>query len=312
MAEKTVIALGFFDGVHIGHGALLRKTVERAKELDIAAQGAAENRVAPAAFTFDRAPKEFVTGVNVPLLTSVDERRALIRDLYGIERTIVAPFDRAMMTMPWQSFLERLVARYGAAHLVAGHDYRFGYQNEGTPELLRDWCAAHGLGCDVISKVELGGVTVSSTHIRALVEDGDVERAAEFLGHPYAMTGEVAHGHRLGSTELFPTVNLMPEAWRVLPRRGVYAARATLWGGGVLAAVTNVGVRPTVGGGDDTVSVETHLIDWDGDIYGQPFKVEFLRFLRDERPFGSVPELHAQIEADIAAARRFIRKSVKK
>ena len=184
MAEQTVIALGFFDGVHLGHGALLRRTAERA----------AERGMTPAAFTFDRAPKEFVTGVNVPLLTSAAERAALIREVYGIERTIVATFDNAMMTMPWRSFLELLVSRYGAAHLVAGHDYRFGYKNEGTPEILRAWCAEHGLGCDVIPKVELRGVTVSSTHIRSLVEAGDMEGAAAFLGHPYAVTGTVRHG----------------------------------------------------------------------------------------------------------------------
>ena len=283
MAERTVIALGFF-------GALLRKTVERANELN----------AAPAAFTFDRAPKEFVTGVNVPLLTGVEERRALIHDLYGIENTIVAPFDRAMMTMPWRDFLEKLlVGRYHAVHLVAGHDYGFGYKNEGTPEILRDWCAKHDLGCDIIPKVELGGVTVSSTHIRALVEDGDMEGAAAFLGHPYALTGTVAHGKHLGTEELFPTVNLMPEPWRVLPKLGVYAARVVLPDGSVYPGVTNVGIRPTIID-DNRVTIETYLIDFDGDLYEKEIKIEFLRYLRGEHKFGSMRELHAQIEKDIA------------
>ena len=302
MAEKTVIALGFFDGVHIGHGALLRKTVERARELDIAAHGAAEHRIAPAAFTFDRAPEEFVTGVPVPLLTTVAERCALIRALYGIENTIVAPFDRAMMTLPWRDFLEQLVERRGAAWLVAGHDYRFGYKNEGTPEILRDWCAAHGLGCDIIPKVVLRGVTVSSTHIRALVESGDMEEAAAFLGHPYAVTGVVTHGRGIGTRRLFPTVNLTPEPSRVVPKHGVYAARATLPDGGIFAGVTNVGVRPTVSS-DGTVSIETHLIDYSGDLYGKEIKVDFLRRLREERKFATTEELHRQIEQDIARSR---------
>ena len=292
MAEQTVIALGFFDGVHLGHGALLRRTAERA----------AERGMTPAAFTFDRAPKEFVTGVNVPLLTSAAERAALIREVYGIERTIVATFDNAMMTMPWRSFLELLVSRYGAAHLVAGHDYRFGYKNEGTPERLRDWCAGHGLGCDIIPKVELHGVTVSSTHIRSLVEEGDMESAAAFLGHPYAVTGTVKHGKHLGTEELFPTVNLMPEPWRVLPRFGVYAVRVILEGGAVYPGVTNVGIRPTIVD-DNRVTIETNLIGFSGDLYGRELRLEFRRRLRDERKFGSMAELHAQIERDIAAAR---------
>ena len=292
MAEQTVIALGFFDGVHLGHGALLRRTAERA----------AERGMTPAAFTFDRAPKEFVTGVNVPLLTSAAGRAALIREVYGIERTIVATFDNAMMTMPWRSFLELLVSRYGAAHLVAGHDYRFGYKNEGTPEILRAWCAEHGLGCDIIPKVELRGVTVSSTHIRSLVEAGDMEGAAAFLGHPYAVTGTVKHGKHLGTEELFPTVNLMPEPWRVLPRFGVYAVRVALSEGSEYAGVTNVGIRPTIVD-DNRVTIETNLIGFSGDLYGHELRLEFRRRLRDERKFGSMAELYAQIERDIAAAK---------
>ena len=292
MAERTVIALGFFDGVHIGHGALLRKTVERARELNATS----------AAFTFDRAPKEFVTGVTVPLLTGVAERRALIRELYGIARTIVAPFDNAMMTMPWRSFLELLVSRHGAVHLVAGHDYRFGYKNEGTPDILRAWCAEHGLGCDIIPKVEFHGVTVSSTHIRALVEAGDMAGAAAFLGHPYTVIGTVKHGKHLGTEELFPTVNLMPEPWRVLPRFGVYAVRVMLDDGTVYPGVTNVGIRPTIVD-DNRVTIETNLIDFDGDLYGKELKIEFLRYLRGEKKFSSMAELHAQIARDIDAAR---------
>ena len=299
MAEKTVIALGFFDGVHIGHGALLRKTVARARELD----------ATPAAFTFDRAPKEFVTGANVPLLTSVDERRRAIRELYGIERTIVAPFDNAMMTMPWRDFLEKLlVGKYHAVHLVAGHDYGFGYKNEGTPALLRDWCAARGVGCDIVARVELRGVTVSSTHIRALVEDGDMAGAAAFLGRPYTVCGTVRHGKHLGTEELFPTVNLMPEPWRVLPRFGVYATRVTLPDGNAYAGVTNVGIRPTIVD-DNRVTIETYLVGFDGNLYEQEIRLEFLRYLRPERKFDAMAELHAQIERDVAQAKELWNKA---
>lgn len=292
MADRTVIALGFFDGVHIGHGALLRKTVERA----------CEQHAVSAAFTFDRSPKEFVTGVPVPLLTGVEERRALIRGLYGVERIIIAPFDRVMMTMPWRDFLETLLAgQYGAVWLVAGHDYRFGYKNEGTPELLRAWCVENGVGCDIIPKVELDGVTVSSTYIRRLVETGELERAAMFLGHPYALPGTVTHGRRLGTSKLVPTLNLAPDTAQVLPPRGVYASRTRLPDGSVLRSVTNIGARPTVGPDGETV-IETHLIGYDGDLYGAAVRVELLRFLREERRFVSIEELRRQIEQDIARA----------
>ena len=173
MAAPCVIALGFFDGVHIGHGALLRRTVERAGQLGIK----------PAVVTFDRPPKEVVTGQPVALINSPQERQDLIRRLYGIEQVIFAPFDEKMMTMPWQDFItEVLVKQYGAVHLVAGHDYHFGHKNEGDPEKLQQKCAELGLGCDIIPKVELHGTTVSSTLIRALIEQGDVAQAAAYIG----------------------------------------------------------------------------------------------------------------------------------
>lgn len=188
MSEATVIALGFFDGVHLGHGALLRKTAERARELG----------VTPAAFTFDRSPKEFVTGVPVPLLTSAAERAEIIREYYGIGTVFVEPFDRAMMTMPWEDFItELLVKKYRAVHLVAGHDFRFGYKNQGDPEKLCEKCRALGLGCDIIPKVELDGVTVSSTYIRSLIEAGEVERARALsrASAPHERHGPPRRGH---------------------------------------------------------------------------------------------------------------------
>jgi len=297
MAEKAVIALGFFDGVHIGHGALLRRTAERARELG----------AAPMAFTFDRSPREFVTGVPVPLLTDVNERCALIRRLYGVERVIVAQFDRALMTMPWRDFLaDLLVGEHHAVWLIAGHDYRFGYRNEGTAELLRAWCAEHDVGCDVIPKVELDGVTVSSTYIRSLIEAGELERAAAFLGHPYALSGTVVPGRHIGSHELVPTVNLAAGPGRVLPPRGVCASRTYLPDGSAYASVTNVGVRPTVGG-DGSLSVETHLIGYEGNLYGAELRVELLRFLRGERRFDSVEALRRQIERDIEQSSKTIK-----
>ena len=291
--SKRVIALGFFDGVHIGHGALLKKTAERARELGCVS----------AAFTFDRAPKEFVTGIPVPLLTTPEERSELIRELYGIDEVIVAPFDRAMMTMPWQDFIEKLLLeQYGAVHLVAGHDYHFGFKNQGTPEILRDYCAAHGIGCDIIPKVEYQGTTVSSTHIRTLIEAGEVECAAEFLGHFHRMSGAVEHGCGIGARLLFPAANLIPRGASIVPARGVYATKVTLENGETYPGVTNVGTRPTVSDGK-AVTVETYLIGFSGDMYGQRIRVEFCRRLRGEEKFSSTQALHDQIAQDIEQAK---------
>lgn len=295
--NRRVIALGFFDGVHIGHGALLRKTAERAREKGCVS----------AAFTFDRAPKEFVTGIPVPLLTTPQERSELIGELYGIDEVIVAPFDHAMMTMPWQDFIETLLrGQYGAVHLVAGHDYHFGFKNQGTPEILRDYCAAHGIGCDIIPKVEYQGTTVSSTHIRGLIEAGEVERAAEFLGHFHRMSGTVEHGCGIGAKRLFPTANLIPRGAAIVPARGVYATKVTLESGETYSGVTNVGTRPTVSDGS-AVTVETYLIDFAGDLYGQRIRVEFCRRLRGEGKFSSTQALHDRITQDIKQAKEILK-----
>ena len=288
--EKTVIALGFFDGVHRGHGALLRKAAERAGEVN----------AAPAVFTFDRSPKEFVTGRPVLLINSNDDRRDIIRRVYGIQRVIFAPFDREMMTMPWQDFItELLVKQYGAVHLVAGHDYRFGHKNEGTVERLREKCRELGLGCDIIPKVELEGSTVSSTYIRTLLEQGDVERAALVLGHPHCLSQTVRHGQRLGRTIGIPTVNLAVPAHVLTPERGVYITRAFLPDGRSCPGVTNVGTRPTVTEGD-TVSVETYLLGFDGDLYGQTVRLDFYKRLRGEVKFPSLEALRQEILRNVA------------
>ena len=297
MSEKNVIALGFFDGVHLGHGALLKMTAERASAL-----GAHS-----AAFTFDRSPKEFVTGKSVPLLTDAEARAEWIRGLYGIDSVIVAPFDREMMTMPWEDFLTMLVEKHGAVHLVAGHDYRFGHKNAGDVARLAEWCAAHGLGCDVIPKVELDGTTVSSTYIRTLVESGDVERAARFLGHPHTFAGAVCHGCGLGTKRLFPTANLRPGEHTIIPAHGVYAVRVLL-DGREYAGVTNVGVRPTVSDGNE-VTFETYVLDFSGDLYGKRLRLEFLKMLRGEQRFADVRALHDQIARDIKSARAVAEKA---
>ncbi|MDR3981992.1 MAG: riboflavin biosynthesis protein RibF, partial [Dysosmobacter sp.] len=282
MKEK-VIALGFFDGVHLGHAALLRRTVEEA----------ARRGVTPAVFTFDRPPKEVLTGTPCPLINSPEDRKDLVRRLFGIREVLMVPFDHEMMTTPWDDFVTNiLVGRYHAVHLVAGHDHHFGHKNQGSPELLMEKCRELGLGCDIIPKVEVGGITVSSTYIRRLVEMGQIERANRFLGHPHVLTGTVRHGRGLGSSRLFPTANLIIPPHVLVPSHGVYVTRATLEDGSSYAAVTNVGTRPTVNSGSD-ITVEACLLDFEGDLYGKTLRVEFFQHLRDEIRFDSLDALKA-------------------
>jgi riboflavin kinase/FMN adenylyltransferase len=282
---KRVIALGFFDGVHLGHGALLRRVVECASR-----EGAV-----PSAVTFDHHPKDLIPGAEkVPLLNTPADRESLMHRLYGIQEVIVLPFDRHMREMHWHDFVtDILVRQYGAVHLVAGHDFRFGKNGQGDPVRLQALCAQLGLGCDIIGKVELDGVTVSSTYIRALIAQDNMERAVDYLGHPHTLSGPVVHGKQLGRTIGIPTANLViPDGVLMLPF-GVYATKVCI-AGKEYQAVTNVGVRPTVEH-TDQVTVEPWIMDFDGDLYGQTIRVDFYKHLRGERKFSSVNELKQEI-----------------
>ena len=283
--KKRVIALGFFDGVHNGHAALMRRTAQVAKETG----------ATPSAFTFDPHPQTVILGRPMPLLTSPEDRADLMRKYYGIQDVIVEPFTPARMKQPWREFLvDTLIKDLGAIHLVAGHDYHFGYKGEGNPQLLKETCQELGVGCDIIPRVEQDGITVSSTYIRTLVAQGEIERANEFLGHPYTLSDRVSHGKKLGTTLGFPTVNLKLKENVLSPAKGVYATKVILENGDTHLAVTNVGTRPTIDDGDQ-ITVEPWILDFDGDLYGQPIRVEFYEHLRSEQKFGSLEELTAMV-----------------
>ena len=293
--KKRVIALGFFDGVHNGHAALMRRTYEVAKETG----------AVPSAFTFDPHPQNVIFGKPTPLLTSPEDRADLMRKYYGIEDVIVEPFTVERMKQPWRDFVEQTLVRdLGAVHLVCGHDYHFGYKGEGNPNRLRALCGELGIGCDVIEKVEQEGITVSSTYIRTLVAQGEIERANEFLGHPYTLSDHVSHGKKLGTTLGFPTVNLKLKEHVMAPAKGVYATKVILENGDVLPAVTNVGTRPTVDDGDQ-LTIEGFILDFHGDLYGQKIQMEFYKYLREERKFPSFDALKAEIAHNVDQTREY-------
>ena len=296
---RRAIALGFFDGVHIGHGALLRKTTERAAELG----------VVPTVLSFDVHPDKLVTGKDVPLINSASDREEIIRRCYGIDDVVFVHFDERIMRMPWREFADNAIRDLGLAWIVVGHDFRFGYRGEGTAEKLKAFCEEKGIGCDIIQAVRLDGRIVSSTYIRTLIADGDMEQAARYLGHPHTLRDIVRPGFHLGTRLGVPTVNMRFAEGVIVPRHGVYAARAYLEDGSSCSAVANIGVRPTVSDGQG-VNVETHLIGFSGNLYGQQVRVEFYKFLRPEVKFEDDEELARQIRRDIVSAGEYLRQII--
>ena len=293
MAEiKRAIALGFFDGVHIGHGALLRKTKERA----------AETGAIPSVLSFDVHPDTLVFGKEVPLINSALGREDLIRRLYGIDNVVFLHFNRHMMRMPWRDFADSLIGELNVGWIVVGHDFSFGHRGEGTAEKLKAYCEERGLGCDVIPPVMLDGRIVSSTWIRSLITEGEMEQAARCLGHPHTLLDTVHSGYHLGTKMGAPTINMHFPEGVIVPKHGVYAAKVFLEDGSEHVAVTNVGVRPTVGEGN-RLTVESHLLNYSGNLYGRQARLEFHRFLRPERKFASFEQLSEQIRRDAEEAR---------
>ena len=294
--KGTAVAMGFFDGIHLGHAALLDRTRQRAQALGLT----------PAALSFDTHPDTLVFGTAVPLLNTMAERELLMRRLCGMEQVIFAHFDEAMMHMPWQVFVEDyLVRQLHAKHVVCGHDFHFGDRGQGDPARLQEKCRELGIGCDVIPEIRVDGSAVSSTRIRKAVEEGDIPTANRLLGRPFGFSLEVIHGNHIGTGLGTPTINqAIPEGF-VLPRFGVYASWCRV-GGQFFYGVTNVGVKPTVG--SDKVLAETWMPEFSGDLYGKRVRVFLLEFLRPERKFASLEELKAAItyngrQAQAVAAR---------
>ena len=295
---KRVIALGFFDGVHLGHGALMNMTRQRAEELS----------ATPSVLSFDTHPDNLVFGSEVPLINSSSDREDIIRRCFGINDVVFIHFDKHIMCMPWEEFVSGLIDELNVCHIVVGHDFCFGYKGEGTAEKLKGYCEEHGLGCDIIPAVKLDGRVISSTYIRELIKEGNMEEAMRYLGHPHCLSDTVRSGYHLGSKIGAPTINMAFPDGVLVPKHGVYAARVFLEDGCAYTAVTNIGVRPTVSRGE-TVSVESHLLDYSGNLYGRELRVEFYKFLRPEMKFSSCEELAEQIHRDAEEAKNYLSKN---
>ncbi len=295
--NQTVVALGMFDGVHLGHQALLRRAAETAHR----------NGDLAVAFTYTNHPRELFSGAFGYLCTQ-EQRETLIRGC-GCDRVDSIPFDRAFAAMEPEAFLDWLNARYagGVSAVVAGYDYRFGARAAGDPALLRQLCAARGIGCIVIDRVEVNGLPCASTRVREAILSGDLDGAALLLDRPHVLSGTVVHAKALGRQFDCPTANLS-EGNQILPPDGVYATEL-LFDGARYDAVTNIGKNPTVGGQRRTV--ETHAIDARLDLYGKRIGVALYRRIREERTFADKDALFAQIREDVKTAKKVLEETKK-
>lgn len=277
------VALGNFDGVHIGHKQLFRL--------------AGKNGHKTAAWTFTSLAKP---GATVPFLTDMQTRLELFCSC-GLDYAIFEEFEN-IRNMDCREFVcGYLVSSFSPARVVCGFNFRFGRGGAGDADTFRSLLNECNIDCEVMSAVYHNGVTVSSSYIREAILKGDMEGACQMLGHPFTMRFPVVEGKRLGRQMGKPTINQDFPAGHIIPRHGVYAARATV-DDVIYAAVANVGTRPTVSEDISHVNCETHILDFSGDLYGKEIKIEFCKFLRDEAKFDSVDALFAQINADAERA----------
>ncbi len=293
IARPTVLTLGVFDGLHLGHQRIMQTVVERANAIG----------AVPTAITFDPHPRAVLHPESAPpMLQTLDQRLANL-DVLGIQQTIVIPFSREFAGQPAEEFLTNIIYdRLQAREVYLGKGFAFGKDRGGNIDLLRKMSSELGFVADEVDEVQLHGHRISSSAIRKLLAVGRVNLARRMLGRPYGVEGVIIRGNRRGHTIGFPTANLKPHN-RVIPRYGVYAT-ATLIEGKWRKSITNIGVRPTFES-DSEPSIESYIFDFDGDLYGDVLRVRFLYRIRDECKFNGIEELKAQIELDSDRARNY-------
>ncbi len=293
IARPTVLTLGVFDGLHLGHQLIMRMVVARAR-----AVGAV-----PTVITFDPHPRAVLHPQSAPPLLQTFDQKVEACGVLGIEQVIVVRFTPEFANVRAQEFLRDVVRdRLQAREVYLGHGFAFGRRREGNIELLKEESGRLGFHAEEVPEVRLRGQRISSSRVREMLAAGRVNLARRMLGRPYGVEGRVVEGDRRGRQLGFPTANLHPQN-RVIPRHGVYVT-ATLIEGIWRRSVTNIGTRPTFAGHSEP-AVETHVLDWSGDLYGDVVRVRFLHRLRAEKKFSSVDELRRQITHDAARAVRY-------
>ncbi|MCR4595653.1 MAG: riboflavin biosynthesis protein RibF [Lachnospiraceae bacterium] len=292
--SRSAVAIGKFDGVHLGHRMLLGRIVRTA---------AADPGLKSVVFTFNPSPESLFAGQALKELTTVSEKR-LIFDRMGVDVLIEFPMNHETAAISAGDFVEEyLVRRMHAAHVAAGSDVTFGYKGEGNADTLIRLGVKHEYSCDIIDKVTYRGEPISSTRIRNALEAGEMETVTALLGFPYRVTGIVSHGRHLGHSIGMPTANVILPPDKMTGPNGVYLSRVYTTDG-IHPAITNIGVKPTVME-DELLCCESFLYDFDRDIYGEYMEVELLKFVRPECRFDSIEALKTQMQYDIEGGRTF-------
>ena len=299
--EKTAAALGFFDGVHMGHKAVLRSAFEASVRLG----------VTPAAFTFEGEPAlpKFAGRRDMTLITREDKKEALLAG--GMKLIFHSDFEKIRDMSPEVFFENIIIGQMHAVFVACGGDFRFGKDGKGTSELLVKLCEAHGIEYEIVPAVCIDGVPVSSTHIRELIREGDVYTAIKLLGRWYTLTLPVLHGRELGRTMGFPTINQVIPDFMVHPKHGVYASLVDIPGESwEYPAITDIGVKPTVDSSGSEI-METHILRYSGDLYGKTIRVKLHRFIRPERKFADLDKLKEQLISDKKTAETIFSERIK-
>lgn len=291
--KPSAVAIGKFDGIHRGHQSLLQRVLEQ-KEKGLQA----------VVFTFDPSPAALFSGEDIPELTTKREKRKLFGDM-GIDVLIEFPLNFTTAATEPEEFVEKILAeQMKTAYIAAGEDLSFGKKGRGDAALLRRMAGRFGYRTEIIEKVCLEGVEISSSYVREVIKIGDMEKAERLIGEAYSVCGVVAHGKKLGRRLGMPTVNLLPEKEKLLPPYGVYFSEVSV-GERVYKGTTNIGCKPTVND-EMQAGVETYLYDFAQDIYGREITVRLFSFHRPEKKFDSVEALKKQMASDIAQGRYYV------
>ena len=290
--EDTVITLGKFDGLHRGHELLMENLLNWREKY----------RYKAVVFTFDIPPRQQVNGVDTRVLTTNEEKRAIF-ERSGVDYLIECPFTPEVMCMEPKAFIEWMVNALHARCFVIGNDFRFGHNRAGDYEVLRQYAVEFGYEVVVLDKIQEDGRDISSTYIREEIGQGHIEKANNLLGYEFFARSMIIHGKQLGRKIGIPTINMEFPPEKLLPPNGVYVTRV-LMDGVWHKGVTNVGCKPTVSD-SHLIGVETHILDFSGNVYGKEAEVCFLHYIRPEQKFASIEDLQAQMERDVMTSRQF-------
>lgn len=294
--EQSAVTLGKFDGIHKGHQKLIGKIVEKKV-----------NGLKSVVFTFGQMPGTVFHGKGRTILTRKERQKHL--EKLGVDYMIECPFVPEIIQMEPETFVEEiLVNQLQVKYVAVGPDFRFGHERRGSVSLLKKLASVYDYEVEVFEKERLEDKVISSTYVRHMLETGEMETVKKLLGYPYYVSGTVVHGHAIGRTIGIPTINLIPDDEKMLPPNGVYLTK-TIIDDVEYLGITNIGVKPTISG-EETKGIETHLFDYEGDLYDRELLVEFFDFVRPEKKFDSLEELKQQLIKDVLWGREWTRTNI--